>query len=122
MIGCAMLKIVFLWRALLRVLVALSVMALLAVPVAASAIDATMTSSSHAAMAGDMPCCPDVPMAPDCAKLCAIMTVCVASGLVHAAGAAGIAPAQTAALRLVGAADATWRGTIVRPPPKPPKS
>ena len=43
---------------------------------------AVMSDATAAPMAADMPCCPDKAPAPDCAKDCPLMALCMAGGVV----------------------------------------
>lgn len=106
-----------------RILTALAIVATVMALVAAPALDGAEARTQAVTMADGMPCCPEAPMAPDCAKLCAVVTVCVAASAAHFASAAAVvAPCPSDAMLLVGTSDAAWHSRIARPPPRPPKS
>jgi len=98
----------------------------LATPAAAMAVSMEMAAAGVEAASTDMPqgmpCCPDQPAKPDCAKDCPFLAVC--SGMVFPAVAVGATLSVPLALLAVIAPrdDAKLSGRSQAPPPRPPKA
>jgi hypothetical protein len=111
-----------------RLFVVLALAGLILAPVARASV--SMSADHHATMmdmsSGDtmdsMPCCPDdkAPVAPDCAKECAMMCVVSSSQLVPAT--VGFLSVPLSSTRLALVSDASLAGLVQAPPPRPPKA
>ena len=97
-----------------------------AAPAAAMAVSMDMAAaameSASMDMPGGMPCCPDQPAKPDCAKDCPFMAAC--SGVVFSPAAGAIALSAPLALLAVVTPhnDAKRSGLAQGPPARPPKA
>lgn len=104
-------------------LAALALLGLVTAPLGVSAAERTAARMTMAAPADGMPCCPELPAALQCSELCAIVTVCIASPLMHGGEQAPqIVPLPSTASTLALASDTLRFGAIQRPPPRPPKA
>ena len=108
-----------------HLLAALAVLGLILAPLANPVAAMEAAAAAHAEsmdMPDGMPCCPDIPAKPDCAKDCAFMAACAGTGFSPAAAATTlIAPA--ALLSVIALRDdPKLSGLGQAPPPRPPKA
>ena len=109
-----------------HLLAALAVLGLVVAPLANAAVAlekaATAAHADAMDMPDGMPCCPDMPAKPDCAKDCPLMAVCAGTGF--STPTASAAPVIPAALVMVIALrdDPRLSGLGQAPPPRPPKA
>ena len=83
---------------------------------------AVSTESAPVEMAEGMPCCPDQPAKPDCAKNCPFMAVCSGTAFPTTSGAATpLAPIALLAV-IAPTNDAKLSSLSQGPPPRPPKA
>jgi hypothetical protein len=98
----------------------------LATPAAAMAVPMEMAAASVESSSTDMPqgmpCCPDQPAKPDCAKDCPFLAVC--GGMVFPAVVVGaMLPMPLALLAVIAPHDdAKLSGRSQAPPPRPPRA
>jgi hypothetical protein len=113
---------------LCRLLAVLVIVGLVIAPLSARANSGAMasmamtsTSDDAAAMADDMPCCPDKSAPVDCDQ-CPLMALCVSTTL-QAPLPARVTEIQPVMLRmLLPGSDPEVEGVGYSPPPKPPRS
>jgi hypothetical protein len=113
---------------LCRLLAILVIVGLVIAPLSARANSGAMapmamtsTSDDAAAMADDMPCCPDKSAPVDCDQ-CPLMALCVSTTL-QAPPPARVTEIQPVMLRmLLPGSDPEVEGVGYSPPPKPPRS
>ena len=82
---------------------------------------AVMSDATAAPMAADMPCCPDKAPAPDCAKDCPLMALCMAGGVVDFPAAITLVVPHRSVSVTFAENDADRAGLTHGPPPRPPK-
>jgi|ERR1700674_5155784 hypothetical protein len=82
---------------------------------------AVMSDATAAPMAADMPCCPDKAPAPDCAKDCPLMALCMAGGVVDFPAAITLVVPHRSVSVAFAENDADRAGLTHGPPPRPPK-
>jgi hypothetical protein len=87
----------------------------------AADMHAVMSDATAAPMAADMPCCPDKAPAPDCAKGCPLMALCMAGSVLDfPATIALVVPHRSVSVAF--AENDPDRAALTRgPPPRPPK-
>ena len=112
---------------LCRLLAVLVIVGLVIAPLTARANTTAMASmamtsmADDAAMADDMPCCPDKSAPADCDQ-CPLMALCVSTTL-QAPLPAGVTEIRPVTLRtLLPGSDPEVEGVGYSPPPKPPRS
>ena len=111
-----------------HLLAALAMLGLVLGPMAAPTMATAMPTDMAASATTDMttsdamPCCPDAPAKPDCAKVCPFMAVC--AGLIFAGFAGGASlNVPTALLATIAPRDDAKRNGLGQaPPPRPPKA
>jgi len=95
-------------------------------PVAAIAVSMGTASAGVESASADlpeaMPCCPDEPAEPDCAKNCPFMAVCSGMALPTLAGGAALSMPLAIAVVIVPRSDAKLSGLAQGPPARPPKA
>jgi hypothetical protein len=87
----------------------------------AADMHADMSDATAAPMAADMPCCPDKAPAPDCAKDCPLMALCMAGGVVDFPAAITLVVPHRSVSVTFAENDADRAGLTHGPPPRPPK-
>jgi len=88
---------------------------------AAAPLPAQATAAvSIVTVADDMPCCPDVPPASECAKHCPLMALC-ATQLLAGSTAVALVISMTLLPRPAPLSDAPLQGLGDHPPAKPPR-
>jgi hypothetical protein len=87
----------------------------------AADMHADMSDATAAPMAADMPCCPDKAPAPDCAKDCPLMALCMAGGVVDFPAAITLVVPHRSVSVAFAENDADRAGLTHGPPPRPPK-
>jgi hypothetical protein len=87
----------------------------------AADMHADMSDATAAPMAADMPCCPDKAPAPDCAKDCPLMALCMAGGVVDFPTAITLVVPHRSVSVAFAENDADRAGLTHGPPPRPPK-
>jgi hypothetical protein len=87
----------------------------------AADMHADMSDATAAPMAADMPCCPDKAPAPDCAKDCPLMALCMAGGVVDFPAAITLVVPHRSVSVSFAENDADRAGLTHGPPPRPPK-
>jgi hypothetical protein len=87
----------------------------------AADMHADMSDATAAPMAADMPCCPDKAPAPDCAKDCPLMALCMAGGVVDFPAAITLVVPHRSVSVTFAENDADRAGLAHGPPPRPPK-
>jgi len=110
-----------------HLLAALAMLGLLLAQLSTPAIAMSMEmaaaniESTSADMPEGMPCCPDEPAKPDCAKNCPFMAVCAGMAFPAMNGATLSAPMALLAVIIPGS-DAKRNGLAHGPPARPPKA
>ena len=118
--------------AIRKLLSLLAVLALMLVPlgrpvmgasadISTADMHAVMSDATAAPMAADMPCCPDKAPAPDCAKDCPLMALCMAGGVVDFPAAITLVVPHRSVSVAFAENDADRAGLTHGPPPRPPK-
>jgi hypothetical protein len=100
------------------------VLAPLATPVAAMSMEmaAAGVESSSMDMPEGMPCCPDQPAKPDCAKDCPFMAVCAGTVFPAMSGGASLSVPLALSAVIAPRDDAKLSGLAQGPPARPPKA
>lgn len=116
-------------RTLRALLLGLAIVGLVLWPIAGPALamtggaSADLMQQSAAAMPGDMPCCPDTSTpAPDCAKHCPLLAMCLASVLPYLAVPAGLSTPRFSARVTFPDRSSNLDSLAQAPPPRPPKT
>jgi hypothetical protein len=109
-----------------HLLAGLAWLALVLAPLTAPAAAMEMTSASIESGAMDMPdgmpCCPDQPAKPDCAKDCPFMAVCAGTVFPVMSGGATLAVPLALLAVIAPRDDAKLTGMAQGPPARPPKA
>ena len=101
------------------------VLAPLTPPASAMAVSMDMAAAgdeSKSNMPEGMPCCPDQPAKPDCAKDCPFIAVCAGTMVPVMSGGAGLSVPLGLLTVVVPGNDAKLNGLAQGPPAKPPKA
>lgn len=87
-----------------------------------SASGSTTLEASSAVAAEAMPCCPDEPAVPGCAKHCPFMIVCTGMAFPTISGSPVLLAPLALLAKIAPHSDAKLNGFVRPPPPRPPKA
>ena len=118
--------------AIRKLLSLLAVLALILVPlgrpvmgasadISTADMHAVMSDATAAPMAADMPCCPDKAPAPDCAKGCPLMALCMAGSVLDFPATVALVVPHRSVIVAFAEDDPDRAGLTHGPPPRPPK-
>jgi hypothetical protein len=114
-----------LWLVLRRVLSILAVLGVVTAPLSTPSIASAagigeMIASE--AMPGDMPCCPEQPVPPDCLKACPLLTICTAKTFLTSLESVTWVTGMSIIATAIPRSDASRPSLAQGPPERPPQA